>query len=68
MSKGWRVIVGIVLAALLLGAVFCGVGLLTGAETERIILGLDEHYSLNMYIDAYFAYIRQLFRQLAGLL
>ena len=68
MSKGWRVILWIFLAAVLLGAVFCGVGFLTGAETGRIILGLNEHYRLNMYIDAVVSYAGQFLRQLSALL
>ena len=38
MKKGWRVILGIVLVAVIFGGLCCGVGLLTGADSERIYL------------------------------
>ena len=49
MKKGWRIILGIVLAAVILGGLCCGVGLLTGADSNRIIMNLDEHYQVMTY-------------------
>ena len=53
MKKGWRIIFGVVLVAVILGGLCCGVGLLTGADSDRIILNLDEHYQLRTYINSY---------------
>ena len=46
MNKAWRVIIFIVLIAILLGAVCIGVGLITGADTERIYTVLDDRYMI----------------------
>ena len=46
MKKGWRIILGIVLVAVIFGGLCCGVGVLTGADRERIIMNLDEHYQV----------------------
>ena len=67
MKKGWRIILGIVLAAVLSGGLCCGVGILTGADSDRIILNLDEHYQLMTYINTYTAYVTNLFQQLTHL-
>ena len=68
MKKAWRVILEISVVAVVLGAVCFGVGLLTGAETDRIILNLNEHFQLNTYVEAYTAYFRELFQYFTGLL
>ena len=67
MKKGWRIILGIVLAAVLFGGLCCGVGILTGADSDRIILNLDEHYQLMAYINTYTAYVTNLFQKLTHL-
>ncbi len=67
MKKGWRVILGIVLAALVFGGLCCGVGFLTGADYDRIILNLDEHYQLMTYVDACTAWVKQLPEMIATL-
>ena len=67
MKKGWRVILGIVLVALVLGGLSIGVGLLTGADMHRIILNLDEHYQLTTYFNTYFGYVKQLLQHITGL-
>ena len=46
MKNGWRVVLIIVLVAILLGGICLGVGLMTGAETERIYTVLDKQYNL----------------------
>ena len=51
MSKSWRIIMIVVLIAILLGAVFVGVGLVTGGEWDRIYAGLDLRYHVDMYVD-----------------
>ena len=51
MAKGWKIVTAISFAAIVLGAVFIGVGLLTGAEFERIISTLDQRYQLTMYYN-----------------
>ena len=67
MTKGWRIILGIVLAAVLFGGLCCGVGILTGADSDRIILNLDEHYQIMTYINTYTAYVTNLFQKLTQL-
>ena len=51
MKKGWKVITAIVFAAILLGGVLIGVGLLTGAEFDRIYLTLDQRYQITAYLN-----------------
>jgi len=67
MKKGWRIILGIVLAAVILGGLCCGVGLLTGADSNRIIMNLDEHYQVMTYINTYTSYITDFFQKLIHL-
>ena len=67
MKKGWRFILGIVLVAVVLGGLCCGVGLLTGADSDRIILNLDEHYQLMTYINTYTTYVTSLFQKIIQL-
>ena len=56
MKKAGRVILIVVLAAVLLGAVCVGVGLMTGADTMRIYSALDDRYNIAAYQEAYTAY------------
>jgi len=56
MKKAGRVVLIIVLAAVLLGAVCVGVGLMTGADTMRIYSALDSRYNIGAYQEAYTAY------------
>ena len=51
MKKGWKIVTAIVFAAILLGAVFIGVGLLTGADFSRIYSTLDQRYQITMYYN-----------------
>ena len=51
MKKAWQIIISIVLIVVLLGAVFIGVGLITGADAERIMSVLDSRYNLSEWID-----------------
>jgi len=49
MKKAWRIVIAIVLVCVLLGAVCIGVGMITGADMERIYSVLDDRYHLTMY-------------------
>ena len=49
MKKAGRVILIVVLAAVLLGAVCVGVGLMTGADITRIYSALDDRYNIAAY-------------------
>lgn len=51
MKKGWYIVLVIVLAALLLGAVCVGVGFITGADSARIFAVLDNKYGITLYTD-----------------
>ncbi len=51
MKKGWYIVLVIVLAALLLGAVCIGVGFITGADSARIFAVLDNKYGITLYTD-----------------
>lgn len=68
MKKAWKIILIIVLIALLLGAVSIGVGLLTGADFQRIYLTLDERYQLGAYIDMYSNWLNQVIGEVEGVL
>lgn len=50
MSKSWRVIMVVMLIVILLGAVFIGVGLVTGGEWDRIYTTLDGRYHVDMWV------------------
>lgn len=58
MKKGWGIVLFIVVAALFLGAVSVGVGVITGANGERIFQTLDDRYHLQVYYD----YIMQVYK------
>jgi hypothetical protein len=61
MKKAGRVILIVVLAAVLLGAVCVGVGLMTGADITRIYSALDDRYNIAAYQEAYVQYADDLF-------
>lgn len=67
MKDGWRNILIIAAVAILLGFVCFGVGILTGAETDRILQNLNNNYHLNTYIEVYTGYLAQLGQWFAGL-
>ncbi|MCR5135645.1 MAG: hypothetical protein K6C12_00905 [Oscillospiraceae bacterium] len=67
MKKGWHIILGIVIVALIVGALSMGVGFLTGADSARILQNLDDHFQLRAYVDAYKDYAVQLFQYLKSL-
>ena len=64
MKKAWKVILIIVLAAILAGAILIGVGYFTGADTARIYQAVDDKYQVgnlvtylqnifDMYVEAW---------------
>jgi len=59
MKKAGRVILIIVLAAVLLGFVCVGVGIITGADFTRIYSALDDRYNIAAYQEAYTQYAHQ---------
>ena len=67
MKKGWRVIFGIVMVAVLFGVLCCGVGVLTGADFDRIVLNLDEHYHVMNYLNTWTAYAKQMLGYITNL-
>ena len=60
MRNGWRIILTIVVVALLLGAICFGVGLLTGANPDRILQTLNEDYHLVSWSETWSGYYHQL--------
>ena len=62
MKKGWKVILIIVFILILLGVVCAGVGVMTGADFDRIYSVLDERY----HIDMYYQYAIEVFRALTA--
>ena len=67
MKKGWRVILIIVLVVILLGGVCLGVGIMTGAEMDRIVTVLDKQFNLTAMIQYVTVDIPMAFQQ-AGLI
>ncbi len=53
MKKGWRVVLLIVLIAIAVGSVCAGVGVLTGADFERIGGVLQEQIAERYNVDAH---------------
>ena len=51
MSKGWRIIGGLVLMMLLLGAICIGVGFMTGGHIVEVYSSLNDKYQLSSYWD-----------------
>jgi len=51
MRKAWQIIIVIVLVVVLVGAVSVGVGLITGAEMNRIFSVLDARYNISIYYN-----------------
>ena len=67
MKKGWRVILGIVLVAVVFGGLCCGVGVLTGADVGRIMMNLEEQYHVTTYVNSYNNYILQVLQHIKAL-
>ena len=60
MRTGLRIILTIVVLAILLGAICFGVGLLTGANPDRVLQNLNSDYHLNSFLNTSTGYINQL--------
>ena len=52
MKKAWRVILVIVVIAIAFGAVSAGVGVLTGADFDRISAAMQSHVAEHYDVDA----------------
>ena len=48
MKKGWKIIGILVLVVIILGGICAGVGMMTGAEFDRIYDVLDAKYNLTI--------------------
>lgn len=64
MAKGWKIVIAISFAAIVLGGVCIGVGLLTGAEFERIFNTLDQRYMLTDYYNWFLEAVNAVAEQL----
>ena len=53
MSKGWKIIGGLVLVLILLGAICIGVGFMTGGDVADIYSSLNTRYNLAGYWEAW---------------
>lgn len=51
MMRSWKIVTAISFAAILLGGVCIGVGILTGADFERIFSVLDQRYQVTAYYN-----------------
>ena len=67
MKNNWRVILIIAALGIVLGRIFFGVGILTGAETDRILQSLNNDYHLDTYVSAYTDYLRHVFQYIGTL-
>jgi len=51
MRKAWQIVIAVVLIVVLIGAVSVGVGLITGANMDRVFNVLDNEYNLTIYYE-----------------
>lgn len=51
MRKAWQIVITVVLIVVLIGAVSVGVGLITGANMDRVFNVLDQQYNLSIYYE-----------------
>lgn len=65
MKKCWKVIGSIVLVVFVLGLICVGVGILTGAESTRILNVLDDRFQIESTLNLYSQYFAQ-FGQAVG--
>lgn len=63
MKKIWKVLSIIILAVLILGAVFIGVGMITNADLTRIYGVLDNRWHITMYYEYVMEVIQLLMAQ-----
>ena len=62
MKKAWKFIGIVVSAAIIIGVLCMGVGLITGADLSRIFSLLDERYHIQMYYE----YLLQVIQAVLG--
>ncbi len=62
MSKGWRIIGGLVLMLLLLGAICIGVGFMTGGDIVEVYSSLNTRYNLSGYWEQYSQWAATVFK------
>lgn len=67
MKNSWRIILIIAALGILLGGICFGVGILTGAETDRILQSLNNDYHLNTYVEVYKDYFGQVTQYIGSL-
>ena len=67
MKRGWRIIFGIAVVAVIVGALCFGVGMFTGADMERIVQNVNNQFHLDAYLASYTDYIGQLFQFIKNL-
>lgn len=67
MKKGWNIILVIVVICIAIGAVSAGVGVLTGADFERIGSTLEENIAEEHNVDAE-AFIHEWIPEVMGIL
>lgn len=60
MRKAWKVVTVIALVIMVLAAVLFAVGMLTGADMDRIYSVLNSRYSLGYYIQYFADYINSI--------
>ena len=53
MKRAWTIISVIVLAAVLLGTICVGVGIMTGADIARTFSVLDSRYHFDLWTETY---------------
>ena len=51
MRRVWPIVMTVVLIVVLIGAVSVGVGLITGANMDRVFNLLDNQYNLTIYYE-----------------
>lgn len=66
MKKGWRVILAVVLVALILGGACIAVGMLTGADTARVVQNLEEHMHVTTYVQMVITQVQGILNHLPG--
>ena len=67
MKKGWNIILVIVVICIAIGAVCAGVGVLTGADFDRIGSVLEEYIAEQHNVDANL-FIHEWIPEVAGIL
>ena len=67
MNKAWKLIGTLILVVFVLGLICIGAGMITGAESSRIMNVLDNRFQLESTFSLYRQYFSQLRFTLSGL-